>query len=94
MFKAGKSIDEIAVERSLAKSTIETHMLLSIKEGMLDVYEFVPRKKYDVIMEALLGKSFDSLAELKYLLNDEYSYNEIRAVMNHIRMEHEKKSGG
>jgi hypothetical protein len=49
----------------------------------------VPKKRYDTIKEALLGKSFDSLSELKYLLNDEFSYNEIRAVMNHIRLQHE-----
>jgi hypothetical protein len=60
-------------------------MLQFITEGKLDVNAFVPKKKYETIKDALFNKSFDSLSELKYLLGEEFSYNEIRAVMNHVR---------
>ncbi len=83
MYKSGKTIEAIAAERSLTKGTIESHLLDFISEGKLDVHDFVSKKKYKVIDAALESNDFGSLTDVKHLLGDDFSYNEIRAVMNH-----------
>lgn len=85
MYKKGKPVDEIARERMLTKGTIESHLLYYISEGLLDVSAIVTPKKYDIINSAIHKYNFDSVAELKYLLGDNYTYSEIRAVMKHLQ---------
>jgi hypothetical protein len=89
MFKAGKTIQEIATERNLAISTIETHLSAFISTGEIIITELLPQEKIDHILNTIKdvpeGESF--LTNVKQKLGDEYSYGEIRAVMAY------KKSG-
>ena len=82
MFSEGKSISEIVKVRSLAFSTIESHLLYFVGLGELDVFQIIDEKKYKLIRKCILEKKpGETTADLKNKLGDKISYNEIRLVM-------------
>ena len=42
MFRSGKSIEEIAAERGMSPSTIETHLCKYVESGDIDIRKIVP----------------------------------------------------
>lgn len=92
LYKAGKSVVEIAKERNLAASTIDGHLTDFIKTGELQVTSFVNEKKLNTISEVVLSNSGKTFGEIKSLLNDDISYSEIRAVVNHMLWLKENKA--
>ena len=82
LFRAGRSIDEIARERGIQPSTVENHLARFIATGEIQLHELVPLHKVETIRDAIL-KFNDSgaLSPIKEFLGDEYTYSEIRAVM-------------
>ncbi len=88
LFRAGRSIDEIAQARGLAKATIEGHLSRFISDGTLSVDEIVSPEKIEVIRQALVHlKVENAISPVKEYLGDDYSYGEIRAVMEGISRE-------
>ncbi len=86
LFKLGRSVAEIAAERSLSTSTIETHLAHFIFTGEMQVNEIVPKEKIQPIINAVeKNNNLHELAPVKLQLGDDYSYGEIRAVMNYMR---------
>jgi ATP-dependent DNA helicase RecQ len=82
MLRSGRSIDEIAKERSLSRTTIENHLIRYIPTGEVALEELVPREKLAVIKQAILASAdSQALSPIKEKLGDEYAYGEIRAVM-------------
>jgi ATP-dependent DNA helicase RecQ len=83
MFQSGMSVQGIAVERKLARSTIEGHLARYVYSGELSVEDLVRPEKIAVIRDAL--KRFEGpdapLSPLKDLLPDDISYGEIKAVI-------------
>lgn len=79
LYKEGKSIDEIAAQRNLSRSTIENHMAHYVAKGALPLSEFVTEEKARRI-RTILPKA-TSLTEAKVLAGDDISYGEIRMVM-------------
>lgn len=82
MFREGKSVKEIAVERSLTAGTVENHLAYFVEQGELQVDEVVSVQHQKIIRGII--KSFDkaySLSEVKNLLPDDYSYAEIKLVI-------------
>ena len=92
LFRDGKSIAEIARLRNLAASTIEGHLATFVKTGEIDLHELVSEEKAAVIMKALdeLGDA-SGFSPVKEKLGDEYSYGEIRAVVNYRLKEAEEE---
>ena len=90
MFKEGMSIAEIAVKRSLAPTTIETHLAAYVAAGELDIHRFVGKEKLEKILATikLSGQSI-ALKPIKDLLDEEYTFGEIR-----MALEYYKKVGG
>lgn len=82
LFKSGKTISEIAEQRDLAESTIETHLTRFIQSGDIDIEELVSLEKIEFIHQAIaeLGGEV-SVGKLKETLGEDYSYGEIRAVL-------------
>jgi hypothetical protein len=82
MFQEGKTIDQIAEERSLNRTTIESHLISFIGEG-LTLDQFVSDEKVLQITKVIeaIGEDEGTTA-IKSKLGDEFSYNEIRAVLN------------
>lgn len=84
MFQEGKAIAEIARLRNLVVSTIENHLAFFIATGEVKVMDLVAEEKIPRIREAI-GKCGDiGLKPLKDELGDDYSYGEIRAVIEEI----------
>jgi uncharacterized protein YpbB len=77
-------IEKVAQIRGLVVSTIESHLVGFVKTGELAIEKIVDPEKIKVItqMSEKIGSVSSSL--LKNALGENYSYNEIRAVMHHL----------
>lgn len=86
LYKQGRSISEIAQERNLSPTTIESHLGFFIQNGQIDVLELVSPEKLTIILQAL--KQFDGLAlsPIKEYLGDQYTYGEIKAAIAHSKI--------
>ncbi len=84
LYEQGKTIVEIAGERKLAASTIESHLVQFIKTGDLAVTGFMNEAKVELIVELINSHPEKPHGELRSMLGDEYSFTEIRAVANHL----------
>lgn len=86
LFNQGLSIEEIARMRDLAKSTIEGHLAQFISEGQVKIDELVPMEKIDAIRETIRKHGLHPLKPIKESLGENYSYGEIRAVINYLKV--------
>jgi hypothetical protein len=91
LYKEGKSIEEIALERSLAHSTIEGHLAHYVGEGLLDVHDFVEKEKVYAIKEVARRLETTQLNPIKSKLGDEYTYSDLRFVMAGEKVKAEKE---
>lgn len=80
MYRGGNTIAEIAESRQLAITTIETHLSYYITTGELDINEFVPEDKQELIAAAIAKYGRLSLKQLKDNLPEEISYGQIRMM--------------
>ncbi len=82
MFKSGLSIEEIAEARTMAKSTIEMHLVRFVQSGEIMLDDLVLYSKIEPIKNAIehINAGF-AVAPVKEFLGEDYSYGEIRAVM-------------
>ena len=83
LFEKGLTIPEIAKERSLVNSTIESHLAFFVSEGQVKIETLLPRDKIERIEQAILRKK-SSFSEVKNELGADCSYGEIRLVQSHI----------
>ena len=82
LFAAGKTVKEIAAERSLTVGTIENHLAYFVEQGEIDINEVVSSQHQKIIRGIV--RSFDkayTLSEVKNLLPSEYTYMEIKLVI-------------
>ena len=81
LFKSGKSIDDIASERGLVRSTIEGHLAHFIGLGELNIFDLMDeadvRKIEDFFVENKTGES----AQAKAHFGEAYSYGQIKMVL-------------
>ena len=94
LYRQGLPVAEIAIRRSLTITTIESHLASFIFTGEIDVQELVPEKKIASILAALEKMEGPSINPVKRALGDNYSFGEIRAVLNYrtYKTQQEKKS--
>ncbi|MFP4621405.1 MAG: helix-turn-helix domain-containing protein [Bacteroidales bacterium] len=91
MFKEGKTIEEIAAERSLAVSTIEGHMSHWIGQGEIGVNTFLDNDKLEKIIYVAEHLNSTKLNDIKAKLGDEFTYSDLRFAMAHYRYNQEKQ---
>ncbi len=84
LYKSGKTIDEIAIERKMVKSTIEGHLAYFIGIGELSVFEFITKDKVDIIAECFNKLQTKSLTEVFKSLKEKFSYGDLRLVLKHL----------
>jgi hypothetical protein len=82
---AGKTIQEIAIERSMAPSTIEGHLANFIRTGELDVLKLVEPEKINIITAYFLANNNALLGPAKAALGEQVTYAELRFVLNHLK---------
>ncbi len=81
LYKQGKTIGEIAIERGFAITTIENHLAHYISLGLIPVTQFISKKKFDMIIEC--SKKYEGLTSspIKQDLGEDYSYSDIRFAL-------------
>jgi PIF1-like helicase/Helix-turn-helix domain len=77
-------IEKVARIRGLAISTIESHLVGFVKTGELAIERVVDPDKIKAIREISEKTGATGTSFLKNALGENYSYNEIRAVMYHL----------
>nr|HPH22398.1 helix-turn-helix domain-containing protein [Chitinophagaceae bacterium] len=95
LFKAGKTIEEIAVIRNLKTPTIEVHLMHYISNGEIEISTLLSAKKLALIQLHLKDYNGIGITSIKEQLGDDISYTEIRWVLAYKeRMEHENSAVG
>ncbi|MFY0593734.1 helix-turn-helix domain-containing protein [Roseivirga sp.] len=84
LYQSGKSIEEIAEERSLVPGTIGGHLCQYIELGDVDAYRIVDMEKLDNMLK-LINDETTSSSEVKAKLGDEYTYTDVKVAMAHYR---------
>lgn len=82
LFRQGKSVPEIAHERSLSVSTIENHLRELLKKKQVEIHELLAKEKLELIKSAIGDCKF--LKEIKDKLPDSVTYGEIRYVLTAV----------
>lgn len=83
MCREGKSLQEIAQERKMALSTIESHVVKLIAEGSLSVYDFIEETVVDDIVAKIATTK--TLTEAYNAFNEQISYTHLRFVQAHCQ---------
>ncbi len=78
LFKEGKSIPEIAKERSLATTTIEGHLAHYVALGELEAKQFIDEAKMEAIISKAKELDTKNLTPIKNALDFEATYSELR----------------
>lgn len=87
LYKAGKNVKEISVERNLAPQTIEGHIAHFVQQGDIKINELVSREKFLLIEPAVKNYDGNSITPLKQQLGNDVSYGEIKLVMAAVAFE-------
>ena len=83
LFKEGNSMGEIAKQRDLAFSTIEGHLAGFVTTGEIDILDIIDEIKLGKILALIEENPAMTSSELKKHLGDDFSYNQVKAVMNY-----------
>lgn len=86
-YMGGKSIEDISSIRNLAKSTIESHLFEFVKSGELEISRFLNLEELNTIQEARLANKEATTNELKVILNDAFSYHQLRMAFYYWQKE-------
>lgn len=84
LFKSGKTIDEIALERNFARSTVEGHLAYYVGLGKLDIYEVVTKAKVEAVTDYINQSKSKSIVNVKTALDDNITYGELRFVFKYL----------
>lgn len=87
LFKEGKTVAEIALERGFVASTIETHLTHYIESGEISVFDFIDKTKIDLISDYIIEHKPNAINQTKEALGNDISFGEIRAVMKHLQIQ-------
>ncbi|MES3018952.1 MAG: HRDC domain-containing protein [Bacteroidota bacterium] len=85
LFQSGKTISDIAIERSLTSGTIESHLANFIISGEVSVFDIVSKIKVARIMAFIVQNPGKSTSETKMALGETISYGDLKAVTNHLQ---------
>ncbi len=85
LHQEGKSIEEIAQIRDLAPSTIMSHMVKNIENGLLDARVFIEEEKMEQIIAASKIVKSTRASDIMPLLGDEFSYNDVHMAMAAVK---------
>jgi hypothetical protein len=81
LYNSGKSVAEIAKERNLVASTIESHLVSAVEHKEIDPFIFITADKINTITKTIQGGDSQNLSFLKEDLGNDYSYFDIRLAI-------------
>ena len=86
MLKAGKAIEDIARERSMSPSTIESHVGRLIQQEKVDILDVLDKEKFDKCLP-IFQEHFDmNHTELRRKLPILLTYGEMRWISNWLKV--------
>jgi hypothetical protein len=85
LFEQGLTIAEIAKERQLTETTIETHLAHHIERGKVAAAALLPQKRLEMLADRLKHSKETSLKAIKDTLDIEVTYSEICIVLAHLK---------
>lgn len=94
MYKEGKTVEAIAVERGMATTTVEGHLSHYAGLGLIDVFNFVTKEKYESITTIFKTLEPPLASAIKNALGDDYSYTEIRFAMAYYQNANKESIAG
>jgi uncharacterized protein YpbB len=80
LFKEGKTIEDIAIVRSLTANTVFNHLVAYVEEGKMLLEEIIDEQKIKWIQKAIDNMPDKGLAEIIAALDNAVTYDEVRAV--------------
>jgi len=88
LLRSGKTIADIAIERKLAESTVETHLAKAIDNGLVNIEEVMPMAEVKNISSYLTSDSGKvSLTGIKEKVPADISYGKLRMVLAWLQKE-------
>ncbi len=81
LFKEGFPIEEIAKQRALVVSTIESHLAKCIHNGDIELHQLMEQSQIDEIEAAITKVGQKQLSLIKEFVGDKFSYSQIRYVL-------------
>jgi DNA-binding CsgD family transcriptional regulator len=81
LFKMGLSPAEIAQKRTLAVSTIESHLAQCIEKGDLAIEKVLDTEKIKSATRLLEGHTINSLTEAKEIVGNAFSFGELKMIL-------------
>jgi hypothetical protein len=84
LFKSGKSIGQIALERELNVNTITGHLASFISSGDIKITDLISEAHYKELKAIIPKQKFENLSDLKHQINDKYTYGELRLVLDDL----------
>jgi hypothetical protein len=92
LFRAGKTLEEIAEERKLSPGTISSHFEWLIKMGKITIEECLGKQTIEEISKAAAELPSPNYGALYAHFKEKYSYSDIKIVMAQIEKQ-SKESG-
>ena len=92
LFRSGKTIPEIAEQRMMATSTIDGHLAYFVRLGELPLSGLLPDEKIETISAFFNKNGLCPASQARTNLGEQYSYSEIRFVLNYLEAKREGKN--
>ncbi|MFP4469501.1 MAG: HRDC domain-containing protein [Bacteroidales bacterium] len=90
MYRQGKTPDEIADIRKLARGTIISHLAWGVQEGLLDVHDLISMEKLQKVLGLLEKNPEYTKTDLREILGDASDWDEINMAFAYY---HSKSAG-
>ncbi len=91
-FREGKSPAQIAELRELSLGTVMGHLIPYVARGEVEVTQLLDPAKLEPILAAVPPGQAKRLSEIKAELGEDYTYDEIRLAIAHVKQEQQAKA--
>lgn len=85
LYQSGKTVEDIAKERNLTQQTIYNHLCYFIENGKIPVTDLLDTEKVSPILQCIARAASPGLSDIKQLLGDEYTFEDIKLAMAYQR---------
>ncbi|WP_206420420.1 helix-turn-helix domain-containing protein [Lacinutrix jangbogonensis] len=84
LFKSGKSVEQIAMERDLNVNTITGHLSSFIASGEVKILDLISEKHYKELKVIIPKQKFDNISDLKHKIDNKFTFGELRLVLDDL----------
>lgn len=84
LFKSGKALEQIAMERDLNVTTIAGHLASFIASGEVELLDLISEKHYEELKVIIPKQRFQTIADLKHQIDNKYTFGELRLVLDDL----------